>query len=408
MSVRVKSEAGGVAPTRRRRALFAVLTALIVFVAIEAALIVLEPLVFRGLYEYDPDMGFRVRPYAHGSNRFGFPDRDYPLAKPAGTIRVMILGDSFNWAGGTQGNYTALVEQMFEQRLGAGRVEIITAGYPMTHTAEQLVLLEKYGLRYRPDFLLLGFFMGNDFDDADPNRKRIVAYDTPLDIDPRYELVLFGYAVVPRSRLINILRYKYVELRERMNAGWIRPARAAGNGAQTPGFAEKSFYLIKRNQLRFFARRAHDENVYRANIAHVRESLIRMKRLLAEHSAGFAVAVYPDQLQVDAALRGQVLEAFGLEEDAYDMGIGNRILREQLEAEGVAYLDLHSLFANAADPGSLYIEGDTHWNAAGNRLAAQAVYAFLVEQLPLAGPASPSAPGPGAGDSPRALRRAAE
>lgn len=55
-------------PTRRRRLLFAALTALIVFIAIEVALIVLEPLVFRGLYEYHPDMGFGFRPSAHGSN----------------------------------------------------------------------------------------------------------------------------------------------------------------------------------------------------------------------------------------------------------------------------------------------------------------------------------------------------
>jgi hypothetical protein len=57
-------------------------------------------------YEYDADLGFRVRPYTNDSNAFGFNDRDYPLQKPAGHFRIVVLGDSFSWAGGKDKNYT--------------------------------------------------------------------------------------------------------------------------------------------------------------------------------------------------------------------------------------------------------------------------------------------------------------
>ena len=46
---------------------------------VEILMIVFEPYLFKGLYQYDPDLGFRVRPYINGNNQFGFNDRDYPL-----------------------------------------------------------------------------------------------------------------------------------------------------------------------------------------------------------------------------------------------------------------------------------------------------------------------------------------
>ncbi len=161
-----------------RRIAFSLITLALVVATIELAMIVFEPLLFRGFYQYDPDLGFRVRPHAGGSNRFGFNDRDYPLHKPAGAYRVMVLGDSFNWAGGRRGNYATLLEQTLQARFGAEQVELINAGYPMTHTAEQLKLLRKFGMRLEPDLLVLAFFMGIGFYDADPQRKRIVVNDT--------------------------------------------------------------------------------------------------------------------------------------------------------------------------------------------------------------------------------------
>src|SRR5262245_38145103 len=45
-------------------------------VLVEIAMIVLEPYLFNGFYQYEPDIGFRVRTNARGANQFGFNDRD--------------------------------------------------------------------------------------------------------------------------------------------------------------------------------------------------------------------------------------------------------------------------------------------------------------------------------------------
>ena len=59
-------------------------------------MIVLEPYLFKGLYEYDPDLGFRVRAYypidqGTITNKFGFNDDDYPLQKHPVSIKFWSL-----------------------------------------------------------------------------------------------------------------------------------------------------------------------------------------------------------------------------------------------------------------------------------------------------------------------------
>ncbi|MDE5069539.1 MAG: hypothetical protein O4752_10470 [Trichodesmium sp. St4_bin8_1] len=108
-------------------------------------MIFFEPYLFKGLYQYDPDLGFRVRPYMNGNNQFGFNDRDYPLEKNQNKFRLLVVSDSFNWAGGKEGNYTALLEKKFDSYFGKSQVEVINVGYPGTHTGEQLAMLKKFG-----------------------------------------------------------------------------------------------------------------------------------------------------------------------------------------------------------------------------------------------------------------------
>lgn len=177
--------------------LYPVIMIFICFILLEFSMIILEPYLFRGFYQYD--LGFRVRPYAHGTNRFGFNDRDYPLQKNSKIFRILVVGDSFNWAGGKERNYTAILEKQFEKYYGKHQVDVINTGYPMTHTAEQLEMLKKYGLQYNPDLVFLSFFIGNDFVDADPNRKRIVVNDVYFDIDKRRELTFLGYPIRVRA-----------------------------------------------------------------------------------------------------------------------------------------------------------------------------------------------------------------
>jgi lysophospholipase L1-like esterase len=91
-------------------------------------------------------------------------DRDFPYAKPAGTLRVLSLGDSQ-----TQG-YEVRQEDTFsavlERYLTSHRIraEVLNAGVSGFSTAEELAYLENEGYRYHPDVVVLAFY-ANDFED---------------------------------------------------------------------------------------------------------------------------------------------------------------------------------------------------------------------------------------------------
>jgi hypothetical protein len=99
------------------------------------------------------------------TNKQGFRnDRDFSYEKPKGTIRVLSLGDSQTqgYEVGQDQTFSAVAAKYLSQR--GYSIEVMNAGVSGFSTAEEVVLLENEGIRYRPDFVILGFF-ANDFED---------------------------------------------------------------------------------------------------------------------------------------------------------------------------------------------------------------------------------------------------
>ena len=98
-------------------------------------------------------------------NAQGFRDRvNYSYEKPAGTLRVLALGDSHTM--GYEVRQDATFSEVVKRRLAAqwGAVEVLNTGVSGYGTAEELAFLENEGLRYDPDVVVLAFFR-NDFED---------------------------------------------------------------------------------------------------------------------------------------------------------------------------------------------------------------------------------------------------
>ncbi len=385
---------------------------------LEILLIVLEPYLFKGLYQYDPDLGFKVRPYANGNNQFGFNDRDYPLLKEPGKYRALIVSDSFNWAGGQNGNYTALLEDKLESYYGKHRIDIINAGYPGTHTVEQLAMLKKYGLQYNPDLVILGFFAGNDFRDADPHRKRIIVNDLYVDIDKRKELIIFGYPIIGKSRLLLFVEQKYKvwqELRRAKKAAsrsrnprnqvfqknrvskisgslklpnnlLFSPVFASGKPQdnrreQSPGIlSQEAFLQVEKSRLNFCKKDDLARGKREENINYIFNGISEMKSLLDAKQIKFIVAIYPDEYQVSDRLFQEIIENFDLNQENYIVNCQQQILIEHLEANGIPYIDLLPRFRQEQINRHLYLLREPHWNSAGNQLAAEIFFDYLVKE----------------------------
>ena len=360
------------------------LVALVSFIALELLLTIFNDLVFRNsFFVYDPDLGFKVRPYAgwgaYQANEFGFNDRDYPHQKAPGVYRILIISDSFNWAGGPEGNYTALLERKFQDHFGDSRVEVINAGYSQTHTGEQLKILKKFGLQYQPDLVVLGFFVGNDFIDAHPERKRIVVGSVVSDINigRDLEISLWGQPLVLQSRLYLFLKEQW------LTRSYVQP-QASTQAAEVVPISNPAVSLPTEQYLaleyfRMQVANWEQASALRANETYIFDQMLAMRDLLGEQGIEFMVAAYPDEFQVDASLRQAVIERYQVNTSTYQWDRPQGLLWQFCTEHGIEFYDLLSTFREVHAQGQrLYLLNDSHWNEAGNTLAAQYLFDILI------------------------------
>jgi hypothetical protein len=83
--------------------------------------------------------------------------------------------------------------------------------------------------------------------------------------------------------------------------------------------------------------------------------------------------------QLDPAGRAEIYQKLPGMRRAEEIDPPNQQFTEQFSQAGIAVLDLFPPFADRIAQGeALYFEGDKHWNVAGNRLAGETIYHWLV------------------------------
>ena len=334
-------------------------------------MIAAEPWLFKSTMMYDPDIGFKVRPHYGGTNRFGFNDREHSLKKEPGVYRILILGDSFNWSCGKDGNYTALLQKKFDQQSHERKIEIINAGFPMTNPAEELLILKKFGLSYDPDLVILGFFVGNDFVDSGPYRKRVMLNGISFDIDRRYELRLGNIPIVLRSRLFFFVKQRISILKDRFLNRFVD---------KTPGtFSEDEFLRIELTHMGMCNLRSY-KSLYARNIDYSLSSVSAMNQLLRSRGTDFMVAIYPDEYSINEEIPLKVSRKFGWDMKDYDLELPQAILSKYLDSNGIPFIDLTPQFKEQGKNKVLYLPRNTHWNEAGNELASDLFFNYLVQR----------------------------
>jgi lysophospholipase L1-like esterase len=369
-------------------------------------------------YEFDPHVGTKGIPNKTGyavrrgvfttpvsMNSHGFRDREHGWSKPAGTRRVVVLGDSFVEA--LQVPFERSVTPLLEAKVGqaAGSVEFINLGLSGFGTGRQYLMLREYGLRYQPDLVVL-FLVGNDISD---NSRRLQgkpflpyplpAGDGTLARDergqPRFStfadqtsalgsIAAFlrnrskGYRVVREaidgSTAVNGLLYR---------VGLMSTPPEQVNRTTGDNFG---FYEIYRQQ---------PTPAWAEAWALTEGMLLATRDLAAAHGAPFVVVtvpaaweVYPDQWQ------GILQRVPAMRDVAMDLELPSKRLGRFLAAHGIPNVSLLDEFrARARTSPALYVAGDAHWTADGHRLAADLLAAPVSGLIASKGGAVASADG---------------
>ena len=166
-------------PRRLLRKLGLSLLTLIVFAGIGEVLVrtltdVRQPLLLVDASvgrHYIPDFdgslysGESDRDIAVSFNRHGLRFDDVPFEKPAGTRRLVLIGDSL--IAGLEVNVEdtacAQLEDMLEEAHPGERWEVLNFGISGSSTGQEYLLYKEIASKYDPDIVLCAFFVGNDF-----------------------------------------------------------------------------------------------------------------------------------------------------------------------------------------------------------------------------------------------------
>lgn len=293
-------------------------------------------------FTWDETLGWELRPNAEGrltseefdvairiNGRGERADSEVPLERTAGKRRLLVIGDSFSFGHGVEAAaaWPARLEGLVPD---SEVVNLAVTGYG---TDQQVLRLEKRGLAYQPDVVLLGLFEGNVFRNI---KHEQMGYPKPRFRLADGRLTLAGVplpklaegetyaAAMPWSRLWAFAGARGIELFRHLGFGESWPL----TGAILERFAADC----------------------RGTGAEPRVVLIPKDR--AVDAPGWRGAIHRRTL---------------------------RKIEELATARGIAALDLTPLLAAELEKNGrpLYFPVDGHWTPAGHEAAARAVAAWL-------------------------------
>jgi hypothetical protein len=340
-------------------------------------------------------------------NRDGERDSEHALAKPAGTLRIAVLGDSC-----TEALQVSLEQTFWKQmepavrscarRQGWRDAEVLDFGVAGYGTAQELLTLEEKAWRYTPDIVVLAFYGGNDVRnnfralEQDASRPYFVLRPTA---DGRRELALddsfrstWGFRLrrsFPARALYGVFNHsRLLELAKRGQGtldGWIGSIKARhkerGTALQELGL-DNAVYATPRD--------ADWTAAWDVTEAIVK----RMHEEVAAHGARFGLLnlTTPIEVDPDPVKRARFMAQLGVSSLDYP----DERLAHLGSGDGFPVLTLAPLLRPIAERRHLYLHGfpntapgEGHWNAAGHAAAAPFVSSWICSSL-LARPHSPA------------------
>ncbi len=231
---------------------------------------------YPNFWEPDPLTGSKLRPGMEGWQQDegrayvkisseGLRDREHSVAKPAGTYRIAVLGDSY--AEAMQVAQDKAFWWLLPQRLeachfaGGKKIETINFGVSGYGTSHELLTLRERVWQYSPDLVLLAFFPGNDVRN---NSKALEgekgrAYfslkdgklflDTAFRDDPEFvekQHIAVHRALLQESRIYQLLRrVRAGNIAQHFHNAPVAAALASGVKLTEPGLDEQVFMQPK-------------------------------------------------------------------------------------------------------------------------------------------------------------------
>lgn len=368
---------------------------------------------------YQPDelRGYSLRPNMEGwyrkegaayvrINSDGLRDREHVKAKPAGTVRIAVIGDSYPEA------FPVNLEEAFWSVMagelgqcgvfGLNKIEVINFGVSGYGTAQELLTLREKVWAYSPDVVMLAVTTNNDISDNLRELKKTdqVPYfllrEGRLTLDDSFRTTsTFRWRQSAISRLGRWIR-DHSRVVQAINQGhhgfkiWLaaRRAQKATSGSATNGndtAAANASAASEELGIENVIYRGPADQVWN-NAWDITEKLIVQIRDEAQsRNAKLVVVTLTNGIQVypDARVRDIFMKRVGVTDLFYP---DNRI-RTLAEREHIPSVSLVQDMQAYADQNKVFLHGfgnslgNGHWNPTGHRVAGESIARRICEGL---------------------------
>ncbi len=310
-------------------------------------------------------------------NARGFRSPDYELKKRPGTRRIVFLGDSFTFASGQLPYSLSWVARTGERLTAMTGVEteVISLSAPGVGPLFESRLWALEGEALEPDVAVLGFYVGNDFSGEQGSWS---------ELERANPLIEYCYTARLARNLARVLADRNAlrtlataDRRRSEDTGTEDPAYLARYDPMEPSIETERFEEMAAGRLRVYTKKSR-ETLDR--LARAIEPSIRAMALSARSiGTRFAIVMIPDEVQVDPDLLARARERIGAAPDALDLTAPQDRLHAICIDLDIECIDLLPAFQARGRIEKLYRLQDTHWNPAGNQLAAEIIADRLSE-----------------------------
>ena len=355
-------------------------TLVFIFVSLEIGIRFISPQ-YRKIVHYDAVVGMTRIPSStftysriadgqrikHPVNSDGFIGPDYLVQKGNNIFRIVILGDSYT--EGIQVDDKYAFRNLLENKLrefSKKEIEVINLSMSGYSTAQEYLALNKFGLKYQPDLVILVFNPLNDVSDNSFN--------------------LWGNSSKP-----------FFEVREGKLNQIVWPKPFSKNyffSLITDYFVSPRFiydqYQQAKASLRYQVENSIlevDDSVYDVEYLKEWEEAWEITKYLItataeeamNNSSKFLFVSIPDRSQVIAELKQNLINLKNNFGQKIDFEKPDNILEPFLTENKISHLFMLTDFTNQADNQQLYLKGDGHFSEKGHQLAADLIYKYSID-----------------------------
>lgn len=311
-------------------------------------------------------------------NSMGLRDYEMSLAKAEGTKRILFLGDSF-----TQGIGVNLEETMVKKLEGilndggGGQFETINGGIAASATVQELAFLENVGINFNPDLVIVNL-NSSDFLEEVASIKYSLQYE-----DGRMVFNTRKKSYLPKflEKYLKNNSFFYQQLFKNRQKLWKllgHPDYVNSGVDAKPGDPAHDLFAITRE----IGDREFEELFDQATAR-----VSQISDFLKDRDILLLVVFIPHGHQISPSQWVSGRKVYQLTENEYPTRLNLR-LAEFAKSKDIDFLDLSQKFKEhllASADDKIYFDYDGHLTPLGNRLAAQAIYEYILNSKLLVG-----------------------